>query len=211
MKKALTFFATLIVACVASAAPALADPISMLATAGTAIGSAGAAVGSAVGGLSLWQGLGLVGSFVSAIGSINQANAQADAYRLQATNAIIQGNQQSMEYQRQGIQVMRKVQETESTIRARAAAGGIDPFSGSAGTLGDITFARGGDEYQWARDNAQMAIFSGKANSAAMMTAASNAQTAGYYNAGGSLLMGFGQLAKTGGPTISSLLKPLNP
>jgi len=181
------------------------------AAAGTALASGATAAGAAVGGMSLWQGLGLLGSAVSAIGSINQASAQADAYRLQATNAIIQGNQQSMEYQRQGIQVMRKVAETEATVRARGAAGGIDPFSGSAGQIADFAMTRGIDEYNWARENAQMAIFSGKANSAAMMTAASNAETAGYYNAGGTLLMGFGQLAKTGGPTVASLLKPIKP
>ena len=192
MNKALTFLATLIVACVASAAPALADPISMLATAGTALASAGTAVGTAVSGMTLFQGLGLLGSAVSAVGAISSGLAQSEAYKLQSTNAIIQGNAQSMEYQRQGIQVMRKVAETEATVRARGAAGGIDPFSGSAGQIADFAMTRGLDEYEWARENAQNAIFAGKANAAAMMTAASNAETSGYFNAGGGLLMGFG-------------------
>lgn len=165
---------------------------------GTAVGAGASAVGSAVAGMSLWQGLGLLGSAVSAVGALNAASTQAEAYKMQATNSIIQGNQQSIEYQRQGIQVLRKVAETDATIRARAAAGGIDPYSGSASQLGDMTFSRGLDEYNWARDNAQMAIYSGQANSSAMMTAASNAQTAGYYNAAGSLLMGAAQLKKIG-------------
>lgn len=211
MNKALTFLATLIVACVASAAPALADPISMLAAAGTAMASAGTAVGAAVSGMTLFQGLGLLGSAVSAVGAISSASAQSDAYKLQATNAIIQGNAQSMEYQRQGIQVMRKVAETEATVRARGAAGGIDPFSGSAGQIADLAMTRGLDEYEWARENAQNAIFSGKANSAAMMSAASSAETAGYFNAGSSLLMGFGQLAKTGFAPTKSLATPIKP
>lgn len=173
------------------------------AAAGSAASAAGAtaavAAPAAAGGFSIWNGLGLLSSAVSAIGSINQANAQAEAMRLQATNQIIAGNAQSLEYQRQGLSVMRRVAETEATIRARGAAGGIDPFSGSAGTLGDLAFARGADEYNWARDNASMAVLGGQSNAASYRSAASSMETAGLFNAGTSLLMGVGKFGSVGG------------
>jgi hypothetical protein len=182
------------------------------AAAGSAASAAGAAATiapAAAGGFSIWNGLGLLSSAVSAIGSISSANAQADAMRLQATNQIIQGNAQSMEYQRQGLSVMRRVQETEATIRARGAAGGIDPFSGSAGVLGDLSFSRGADEYNWARENASMAVLGGQSNAAAYRSAASSMETAGMFNAGTSLVGGVAKFGSVGGfGAVKSLLTP---
>jgi hypothetical protein len=183
------------------------------AAAGSAASAAGAtaalAPAVASGGFSIWNGLGLLSSAVSAIGSISSANAQADAMRLQATNQIIQGNAQSMEYQRQGLSVMRRVQETEATIRARGAAGGIDPFSGSAGVLGDLSFSRGADEYNWARDNAASAVMAGQSNAAAYRSSASSMETAGLFNAGTSLVGGIAKFGSVGGfGQVKSLLTP---
>jgi hypothetical protein len=192
-------------AAAAGAATAGAATAGGLATAAGALAPAAAATG----GFSIWQGLGLLSSAVSAIGSVSAGNAQADAMRLQATNQIIQGNAQSMEYQRQGLSVMRRVQETEATIRARGAAGGIDPFSGSAGVLGDLAFSRGADEYNWARDNASSAVMAGQSNASAYRSSASSMETAGYMNAGTSLLGGVAKFGSVGGfGQIKSLLTP---
>lgn len=175
-----------------------------------ALAPAAAAIApAAAGGFSIWNGLGLLSSAVSAIGQMNSANAQADAMRLQATNQIIAGNAQSLEYQRQGLSVMRRVQETEATIRARGAAGGIDPFSGSAGTLGDLSFSRGADEYNWARENASGAVMAGQSNAAAYRSSASSMETAGLFNAGTSLLGGVAKFGSVGGfGQVKSLLTP---
>jgi hypothetical protein len=207
--------------------------IPMVMAVGSALGTAGTAIGSAIGigeaaagaatvgatttaatglfgtGISAWQGLSLIGSGISAFSSYTQGQAQADAYKLQATNAIIEGNQRSMEYQRQGLSVMSRMAETNATINARAGAGGIDPFSGSAGDLSTYAFAKGADEYNWAKDNASSAILQGESNAAAYRSAASSAASAGTTNAVGSLLMAGARLGSLYGGGSNSLLKPV--
>lgn len=190
---------------------------------GTAVGAVGSAIGSAAGalgglagtaapvvsgattgagilgtGLSGWQMLSLGGSIFSGISQYNAAQQQAAAYQLQATNAVIQGNQQAMEYQRQGISVLNRTIETNALIRARGSAGGIDPFSGSAQTLSDYAMSKGVDEFNWARTNTDMSILSGRANQAAYLTAADNASSMGMFNLLGSGLMGMTRLRALG-------------
>ena len=153
-----------------------------------------AAVASTAGvlgtGLSGWQMLSLGSTLFSGVAQYSAAQQQAAAYELQATSALIQGNQQAMEYQRQGIAVLNRTIETNALIAARAGAGGIDPFSGSPGTLSDYAMAKGVDEYNWARTNTDMAILSGRANQAAYLSAADNASSMGMFNLIGSGLMG---------------------
>lgn len=190
--------------------------VPLVTAAAGAIGSAGAAAATAVGtaataatagSLFSWGGLGLLGSVVSGVGSIVQGMQQADAYRMAATGAIIEGNQRAMEYQRQGIQVMRKTAETEATVRARAGAGGVDPFSGSAGMIGDQAFTRGGDEYGWARENAAATILSAQSNAAGYRSAARSSQTMGIINGLGSIALGAGRFGSAGG--FKSLTTPV--
>lgn len=216
--------------------------VPVVAAVGSAIGSAGSALfglgeAAAVGGAATtaaastgglfgaggilgtglsWNTLGLLGSAVSGVASYSAGQQQAEAYKLAATSAIIEGNQKALEYQRQGIQVMNRTMETNATIRARAAAGGIDPFSGSAGQIGDWSFAKGVDEYNWARDNASAAILSGESSAAGYRIAASNAASTGTINAVGSLLMGAARFGGVGGATgvatgSKSLLSPIGP
>lgn len=190
--------------------------VPLVAAAGTAIGSAGAAIGTAIGsagsaiggllssgataggilgtGLNAWQALSLGGSIFSGVAQYGAAQAQSAAYQLQATNALIQGNQQAQEYQRQGIAVLNRTIETKSLIAARGGAGGIDPFSGSAQTLSDYAMSKGVDEYNWARSNTEMAIMSGQANQASYMAAADSASRMGMFNLIGSGLMGGARL-----------------
>lgn len=200
--------------------------VPLVAAAGTAIASAGTAIGGLLGagtaataatgaataaasaapaaagilgtGLSGWQMLSLGGSLFSGIAQYSSAQQQAAAYQLQATNAVIQGNQQAMEYQKQGIAVLNRTIETNALIRARGGAGGIDPFSGSASTLSDYAMSKGVDEFNWARTNTDMAILSGRANQAAYLTAADNASSMGMFNLLGSGLMGVTRLKALG-------------
>lgn len=170
-----------------------------------------AAIGAAAGGLSFTSIIGLATSVLGGIGSIMAGQAQAQAMQMQAMSSIIQGNQAAIEYRRQGTQVLQKVLETQSTVAARAAAGGIDPFSGSAAALGEYALSKGTDEFNWAQENARMAILSGQANAAGYRAAASAARTQGFINAAGSILGGIGKVASIGGPSTPSLAPSLQP
>jgi len=168
-------------------------------TAAAAGGTAAATAGLFGTGISLWQGLGLLGTAVSSIATMSAGAAQADAYKLQATNALIQSRQQALEYQKQGVQVMNKMLETNATINARAAAGGIDPFSGSAGRLSEYAFSRGADEYNLAKENAASAILQGQANSEAYLSAAESASSSGIISGITGLMMGAAKMGSIGG------------
>ena len=123
---------------------------------------------------------------------VRQSNAGSPQDRgMQATNAIIEGNQKAIEYRRQGNQVLTKTLESEAMIRAKGGAGGIDPFSGSMQTLADYAWNKGADEYYWAQENVQFAKNMGEANAAGFRSAASSARSAGMSNLIGGGLMGF--------------------
>lgn len=175
--------------------------MAFLAAIPAALAGAGAAAGAAAGGLSLSGILGLVGTAVSAIGSIAAGQAQAQAYKMQAMSSLIEGNQRALEFRRQGNQVLNKILETQASVAARGAAGGIDPFSGSAGALSEYALAKGTDEFIFAQENAQMAILSGQANAAGYQSAASSARTMGLLNAVGSVAGGIAKAASIGVPT----------
>jgi hypothetical protein len=169
------------------------------------------AAGAAVGGLSLTGMLGIAGSLVSAFGSIAAGNAQASAYKMQGMSALIEGNQRALEYRRQGNQVLQKILETQANVSARAAAGGIDPFSGSAGALSEYALAKGTDEFIWAQDNATMSILSGQANQAGYRSAASSARSMGLINAAGSVIGGFAKAASIGVPSTPASAATMSP
>lgn len=168
------------------------------AVAGGAAAASGAATGILGTGLSGWQALQLGGSLFSGLSQYQAGQQQAAAYQLQATNALIQGNQQAQEYQRQGIAVLNRTIETRALIGARAGAGGIDPYSGSPGALTEYAMAKGVDEYNWARTNTLMSNLSGQANQAAYLTAADSASSSGLMNALGTGLMGAVKLKAIG-------------
>lgn len=157
--------------------------------------------------------LGLVGTGVSAMAQLNSGQNQAAAYRLAATNALIEGNQRALEYKRQGNQVLARTIETDALIRAKAGAGNIDPFSGSAGALSDYAFMKGVDEYSLAQENARFSVLQSASNASSYRMAASSALTAGQQSAAGTGLYGAQRFASSG--IVSSWLeKPatkLNP
>jgi hypothetical protein len=174
-----------------------------------AIASAASAAAGTVGAVSttfsaLAPTIGLLSSVASAVGGFAASSAQAQAMETQSTNALIQGNQQAMNYQRQAIQVMNRTLETTALINARGAAGGIDPFSGSAGALSEYALNKGLDEYAWAQENVQMARLGAQANQAAYKDAASSYRTQGAFALAGGLLGGVQKFGAIGGPTTAA-------
>lgn len=123
--------------------------------------------------------LSMASSAFSAISSVTQGQAQADYYRLQASQAELQGRQNALNYNRQAYQLLERQQRLAGTIRARAVAGGVDPLSGSPMTVEQANAYRAGNEIQILNENAQLAISGGLAVSQSFQTAASQAETYG--------------------------------
>jgi len=123
-----------------------------------------------------------IGSAVSAVSTISQASAQAQQYRIQAQQAESQGRQNALQYSRQAVQVLERQQMLAGAVRARAASGGVDPFTGSPMTIQQVDAMKAGEEYGIAKDNATMAIYGGLAQSQSLQAAASTTERLGMLN-----------------------------
>ena len=123
--------------------------------------------------------LSMASSAFSAISSVSQGYAQADAYRLQGSQAELQGRQNALNYNRQAYQLLERQQRLAGTVRARAVAGGVDPLSGSPMTVEQANAYRAGNEIQILNENAQLAMSGGLAISQSFQAAASSAEEYG--------------------------------
>lgn len=146
-----------------------------------------------------------VGAAVSFIGLVNAAEQQSAAQLLQARQAELQGRQNALNYNRQAIQVFERQQRLAGTIRARAAAAGVDPLTGSPMTLDQVNAMTAGREMAIAQENAEMAIYGGLAQSQSLQSAASTTMTQGI--TGGLMNLGLAAagMAKTATPSAAGL------
>jgi len=166
--------------------------MAFLAGIGSAIGSAVSAFGPA---------LQVAGTIFSAVGQIQAAQAQAAAQRMQAKQAEFQGRQNALQYNRQALQVFERQQRLAATARARAAAGGVDPFSGSPLTMQEVNALIAGREMQVAQENAQMAIYGGLAESQSLQAAADMTERIGMTTALSGVAGRLYQMGETATPT----------
>jgi hypothetical protein len=149
--------------------------------------------------------LSLAGGAFSAVSSILQGHAQSTAYRLQASQAELQGRQNALNYNRQAYQLLERQQRLASTIRARAVAGGVDPLSGSPLTVEQSNAYRAGNEMQILSENAQLAMSGGLATSQSLQSA--SAQTYGLFSGIGSGLLAGAKYRETQTPKQPQTIK----
>lgn len=142
---------------------------------------------AAAAGASTLQLVGAAFSAVSAISQMQAGRQQARAYQAQAKQAELRGKQAELQYRQQGIEVLRRTRQNLSTVTARAAAGGLDPYSGSPQSLRNYAAATGAEEFYLAQENAQLAQITGEVNAAQYRSAASQARRQGFMSAARSL------------------------
>lgn len=117
------------------------------------------------------------------LSTIQASRAQASAMRIQAKQSELQGRQNALAYNRQALQVFERQERLAAMARARAAAGGVDPFTGSPLTIQQANALTAGREMEIARQNAQTAIYGGLAQSQSLQTAATLTQQQGLTSA----------------------------
>jgi len=144
-----------------------------------------------------------IGSIVSVVSSISSAQAQSQQMRIQASQAELEGRQNALNYNKQAYAVLQRQQLLASTARARAAAGGVDPLTGSPMTIQQVDAMRAGEEFQIGKENAQMAIYGGQAQSQSLREAASATMTTGLLGAAASGLVGLSQVGKLATPELA--------
>lgn len=120
---------------------------------------------------------------VQALSTIQAGRAQAQAQRIQAKQSELQGRQNALAYNRQALQVFERQERLAAIARARAAAGGVDPFTGSPLTIQQANALTAGREMEIARQNAQTAIYGGLAQSQSLRAAATLTQQQGLTSA----------------------------
>lgn len=142
------------------------------------------------------------------LGSYTMGRAQAKLYGAQARQAELQARAQALRsraeainHMRNGVEVLKNVARNMATINARAAAGSIDPFSGSVQNLAMYNMGKGVADFYTTRENRQMAELNGKIieasgsmQSAQYIAAGSMAKRQGFIN----MISSFGQAAYMG-------------
>jgi hypothetical protein len=125
----------------------------------------------------------LIAGGLKAVSSIQQGRYQKAMYNIQAKQAELQGRQNALNYSRQALDVLETQRKAASTLVARGAAGGIDPFSGSPMTVDQWNAYQAGKEYNLGLENADMAIAGGLAQSQSLQAAGKQAMKTAYLNA----------------------------
>jgi|TARA_R110000787_G_scaffold226373_1_gene334117 hypothetical protein len=142
----------------------------------------------------------LAGAAVSAYGQVQAGRAQAKALGKQGALAELQGRGEALKYRQQGVATMDRVLRTRATVNARAAAGGIDPFAGSALALQDFALAEGAREIYVSRDNEIIAREGGTLQSSLYQQQGKQAYRGGLFGAMGTLASAGASFAKTRQP-----------
>lgn len=131
----------------------------------------------------------------SAYGQVQAGKAAQRAYRMQAKQAELEGRQKALDYKDKGNQVLTQIRKALATTNARAAAGNIDPFSGTPKTIADMSLEVGFQDVMMAREGAQLAELGGIMQAGQLEMAGQQAKLQGYLGAVGTLAQTAGTAA----------------
>ena len=157
------------------------------------------------------QALPFVAAALTAATAVSQLEAgrqQAKGLMRQAAYSKVQARSEALKYKQQGVAVLDNILATNAAINARAAAGGIDPFSGSAKALQTYALKKGASELYLARDGETIAFGTGEAQAMQYASQAKSAMAAGRTAALGTITsFALGQ-AKLGGAPSGNAATP---
>ena len=139
---------------------------------------------------------------LSAVAGLKSGQATAGGLRSQATQTRMQAKGEKLKYKQQGVAVLDNILQTQATLNARAGAGSIDPFSGSANALQQYALAQGAKENYTTMDNAIIAVRSGELQAQEYESAARSAMSQARMGAIMSLAQGAFNYAMLGGPGL---------
>jgi len=139
-----------------------------------------------------------------------QAQAAQQQAGFQAQQVEMQGRTEAIRARNEGLKTLTNLNRTISTVRARAGAGAIDPFGGTAGSLQTYALREGYTEFDISQENAKLAQssaafqanvyrYSGEQNAAIMRASGGAARQAGMYQAIGTVGQAAGMYQMAGG------------
>lgn len=137
--------------------------------------------------------MGMASTIFSAFAQMQAGAAAAQGYAQQATMQRMQAKTDELRYREQGVAVLDNILRTQASITARAAAGGIDPFSGSAKSLNQYAMAKGAQELYTAKESGIIALRTGDMRADVSLSQAKSARMgamAGAFSTVGSYMSG---------------------
>jgi hypothetical protein len=137
---------------------------------------------------------------VSAAGSIKAGQDRNKMYQMQAKQAEVESDRRAVQYELQANEILRRTNQANAAVVARGFAGGTQGFEGSAGLIQAVNNTKGGKEFTFALQNADMAKRSGLIQASLYQGAGQIAEQAGYFDAAGKLGQAFMIGSKIGGP-----------
>jgi hypothetical protein len=93
---------------------------------------------------------------VGAYGTYQSGQQQQRLYNLRSQQATLSSRQEMLREKQKGVQVLQKISATLAAVNARAAAGAMDPYSGTPGALREFALSEGMQDYTISRENAQL-------------------------------------------------------
>jgi hypothetical protein len=124
---------------------------------------------------------------VSAAGSVKAGQDRNKMYQMQAKQAEVESDRRAVQYELQANEILRRTNQANAAVVARGFAGGIQGFEGSAGLIQSINNTKGGKEFTFALQNADMTKRSGLIQASLYQGAGQTAEQAGYFDAAGKL------------------------
>ena len=136
-------------------------------------------------------------------GQYKKGRAEKLRYNQQAAQARLQGRSNAIAYKQQAADVLRRMNENMGTVVARAAAGGVDPLSGSAQALQNYARKEGYREHNIALDNANLALGMADYQANIYRKAGRTAMTTAYIGMATTAASSFQQSQQTGFKALS--------
>lgn len=139
---------------------------------------------------------------LSAVAGLKSGQATAGGLRSQAMQTRMQAKGEELKYKQQGVAVLDNILQTQATINARAGAGSIDPYSGSAGSLAIQALAKGALEKYMTVEGQIISLRSGELQAQEYESAARSAMSQARMGAIMSLAQGAFSYGMLGGPGL---------
>ena len=124
---------------------------------------------------------------ISAYGSIKAGQDRNKMYQMQAKQAEVESDRRAVQYELQANEILRRTNQANAAVVARGFAGGTQGFEGSAALVQSVNNTRGGKEFTFALQNADMVKRSGLIQATLYEGAGQIAEQAGYFEAAGKL------------------------
>ena len=150
----------------------------------------------------------IMGSVLSGVAQIRQAQAQQVQYEIKARNEVIQARTDAVNYKKEGNERMRELLVAMSCSVANAAAGGLDPY-GAMETKDLInlnSMKMAGMDIRNLNLNAESAILRGEANAQQARLAGDAAVRYATVGAAANIATNVGDVMSTSGNSFAQIM-----